>query len=239
MIDWFQRLSGECYLEAFAARALEQDGFAVIDGPASGEQLDQLVGAYDRAMGEAEEPDKRVGRQSTRVHDFVNRGAAFDSLYQFAPFLAACCETIRQPFKLSNMLGRTLHPKTGWDDIHVDFARDQDGSPMLGFIIMIDEFTQENGATRFWAGSHHHPAGVTADRIPESELVPACGPQGAIVVYNGSVRHGHGPNLTDRSRRSIQGAYIRRHARGFGLPARMRPETLGRIGPLAEYLIAV
>ena len=36
-----------------------------------------------------EEPDKRVGRQSTRVHDFVNRGVAFDSLYQFAPFLAA------------------------------------------------------------------------------------------------------------------------------------------------------
>ena len=41
-------------------------------------------------------------------------------------------------------------------------------------------------------------------------------------------------------RRSIQGAYIRRDAEsGENLPARMLPETLARISPLAKYLLAV
>jgi ectoine hydroxylase-related dioxygenase (phytanoyl-CoA dioxygenase family) len=61
-----------------------------------------------------------------------------------------------------------------------------------------------------------------------------------VVIYNGSIWHGHAANLSDESRRSIQGAYIRRDApSGVDLPARMRPETLARISPLAKYLLAV
>ena len=54
-----------------------------------------------------------------------------------------------------------------------------------------------------------------------------------MVVYNGSVLHGHGSNRTDRARRSIQGAFIRRNDAGFGLADRMSSETRQRIGPLA------
>jgi hypothetical protein len=53
------------------------------------------------------------------------------------------------------------------------------------------------------------------------------------------VWHGHGANSTERPRRSIQGAYIRRNARGFALKERMLPETLERIGPRARELLAV
>jgi ectoine hydroxylase-related dioxygenase (phytanoyl-CoA dioxygenase family) len=105
---------------------------------------------------------------------------------------------------------------------------------MLGFIVMLDAFTPDNGATRFWPGSQH-----AVEQPPSSESVPACGPAGSIIVYNGSVWHGYGANATDLPRRSIQGAYIRRNAEGFGLAARMRPETLRRMGPLARYLLAV
>ena len=68
----------------------------------------------------------------------------------------------------------------------------------------------------------------------------ACGPAGSVIVYNGSVWHGHTANQTSEPRRSIQGAYIRRDAESrINLPARMRPETLGRIGELAKYVLAV
>jgi ectoine hydroxylase-related dioxygenase (phytanoyl-CoA dioxygenase family) len=60
-----------------------------------------------------------------------------------------------------------------------------------------------------------------------------------MIVYNGSVLHGHGSNETDQPRRSIQGAVIRRDAPGFDLAACMNPETLKRIEPLANYLIGV
>ena len=146
---------------------------------------------------------------------------------------------IGAPFKLSTMHSRTLNARTPADTLHVDFARQpqdcaRDAWPMLGFIVMIDEFHSANGATRFLPGSHRavEPSGA-------GEAVPACGPAGSIIVYNGSVWHGHGANTTDQPRRSIQGAYIRRDATGFDLAARMLPETLGRISPLARHLLAL
>jgi hypothetical protein len=47
-------------------------------------------------------------------------------------------------------------------------------------------------------------------------------------------------NRSVEPRRSIQGAYILRDAdSGENLRARMLPETLSRISPLARYLLAV
>jgi len=61
---------------------------------------------------------------------------------------------------------------------------------------------------------------------------------GAVIVYNGSVLHGH-RNEPDHPRRSIQGAHIRRGAKtGTDFGARMRPDTLRCIGPLAQDLVA-
>jgi ectoine hydroxylase-related dioxygenase (phytanoyl-CoA dioxygenase family) len=108
---------------------------------------------------------------------------------------------------------------------------------MVGFIVMIDEFRNENGATRFLPGSHLSSSGMGNESI--RDLVPACGPSGSVIVYNGSVLHGHGPNETNDPRRSIQGAYIRRDATGFDLASRMCVETKERIGSLARYLIAI
>jgi ectoine hydroxylase-related dioxygenase (phytanoyl-CoA dioxygenase family) len=106
---------------------------------------------------------------------------------------------------------------------------------MLGFIYMIDEFTEDNGATRFIAGSQ----GI--ETLPESfSSVPACGPAGSVIVFNGSVWHGHGPNETDQPRRSIQGAYIRRNEDSSAtLSVQMLPQTLDRIDALAKYLLNV
>jgi len=234
--DWFTHLVAECRLDSSTADALQEDGFAMIDGPLPPERLNALALAYDRVVDEATSPDKSIGRTSTRVYDLVNRGAEFDLLYVHAPLLGAACQVVGGPFKLSNMLARTLHPRANAQAWHADVKPGEDGWPMLGFILMLDEFTPENGATRFLPGSHEDPNAV--ESAPESDLVPACGDRGRMVVYHGSVVHGHGPNLTDRPRRSIQGAYVPRGARGFGLAERMTPGTRARIGELAAYLIA-
>jgi ectoine hydroxylase-related dioxygenase (phytanoyl-CoA dioxygenase family) len=115
---------------------------------------------------------------------------------------------------------------------------------MAGFIFMVDEFREDNGATRFLLGSHLWstvppdlvPGDLKAD-YPGQAL--ACGPAGSMIVFNGSVWHGHTANRSREPRRSIQGAYIRRDAEsGENLAARMLPETISRIGSLAKYLLA-
>ena len=115
---------------------------------------------------------------------------------------------------------------------------------MVGFIFMVDEFRRDNGATRFVPGSQrwgHAPSDVMQDATADYEgQVSACGPAGSVVIYNGSVWHGHGANQTKERRLSIQGAYIRRDDKqGTNQKARMRPETFARIGSLAKYVLNV
>jgi ectoine hydroxylase-related dioxygenase (phytanoyl-CoA dioxygenase family) len=80
-----------------------------------------------------------------------------------------------------------------------------------------------------------------ADRRAEHDgQVMACGPAGSMIIFNGSVWHGHTANTSQRPRRSLQGAFIPRDGRaGTGFSARMRPETRARLGPLARHVLAI
>ena len=234
MNDWFRTVVHGTHLPADAAVRLRDRGFCVVPGPVPAGELDALAAAYDRAMAKADPADRREGRTTVRVHDFVNRGAEFDPLYIHAPLLAACCQLIGQPFKLSAMLGRTLLPAKPAQELHVDYARDALGWTMVGFIFMVDEFRRDNGATCFVPGSHNQV------KVTNPQLVPACGPAGSMIIYNASVWHAHGANTTGEPRRSVQGSFIRREApQVIDLPSSMRRETIERIGPVARYLLAV
>src|SRR5262245_2995948 len=92
------------------SRELEEKGFVVIPGPATGADLARLTGAYDAVMASATEPDLRVGSTTTRVSDMVNRGEEFDAVYVYGPLLEACRRVIGKPFKLSSLVARTLRP---------------------------------------------------------------------------------------------------------------------------------
>jgi hypothetical protein len=229
-------------LSASARQALVDAGFVVIPGPIPGDHLEHVSEAYDIAVASADAADVGIGRTTTRVHDFVNRDPAFDPLYVHPPVLEACEFIIKQPFRLSQMAARTLRAGSPAQDLHVDYASDAAGWTMLGFIFMVDDFRPDNGATRFVPGSHRSPdlAGIVDLRSDHEEQVLACGPAGSMIVYNGSVWHGHTANRSGLPRRSIQGAYIRRDAKsGIDLRSRMRPETISRLGAIAKHVLAI
>jgi ectoine hydroxylase-related dioxygenase (phytanoyl-CoA dioxygenase family) len=244
MQDWFSIIGTGRELSASAIQHLRDVGFVVIPGPVAANRLPQLAAAYDAAVASASSDDVGIGSSTTRVHDFVNRGSEFDDLYVYQPILEACCHIIEQPFRLSTMLARTVRPRSQAQALHVDFERDKDGWTMVGFIFMVDEFRSDNGATRFISGSHNWstvPKKLMKDPLADYEdQIVVCGTAGSIIIYNGSVWHGHTANSSGEPRRSIQGAYIRREAQSGGnLPERMRPDTLARISSLARYVLAI
>jgi len=214
--DWFSVIAAGCALSTGALQDLREVGFVVIHGPVVPDALAHLVSAYDSAVACANADDLSEGSTTTRVHDFVNRGPEFDGIYVYQPILEACCRIIGQPFKLSTLLARTLRPGSRAQGLHVDFKRDAEGWPMIGFIFMVDEFRRDNGATRFLPGCHRWC------RSPED------------------VMNGHATNQSGEPRRSLQGAYIPRDAEAaINQAERIRPETLARIGLLAKYLLAI
>lgn len=245
MEDWFSLIKNGRQLSTDSLKDLQEVGFIVLPGVVEIGDLPQLAAAYDSVVESASSDDKKIGSLTTRVNDFVNRGHDFDALYIHQPLLDICTCVINQPFKLSSLHARTLRPKSQAQGLHVDFKSNEERFPLVGFIFMVDEFRDDNGATGFVPGSHKWsvtPNEITNENLAdyENQIQTACGQAGSLIVFNGSVWHGHMANLTDAPRRSIQGAFIPRDAQSaIDFKSRMRSETLARISPFAKYLLAI
>lgn len=230
-------------LSVDSADALTTSGFVVLPGPLSAPELTRLQAAYDHACASAAPTDVHVGRASTRVTDFVNRGSAFDWIYTWPPALHAARRVISGRLWLSAFHARTLHPHADAQELHVDLPRTSDAWPMLGLILMVDEFRVDNGATRFVPGSQHQTDGLdrVADRTaPYPGEVHACGPAGSIILFNASTWHGYAANTSRDGRRSLQATFIPRSGRrATDFIARMQPDTLARLDSVARDLLGI
>jgi hypothetical protein len=241
---YFNNIASSKMLSIASVTQLVESGFVIIPGPISTERLPALSAAYDDVMDSGTGPDFKIASTTNRIYDLVNRGPAFDDVYVYLPLLEACRHVIGEPFKLSSLLGRTLRSESPAQELHVDLPRRSPDSPMAGFILMIDPFRPDNGATRFVPASQNWPD-VPSDRLsnPRSSFpgeVLACGQAGSMIIFNGAIWHAHTANSTTEQRRSIQGYFVRRNAQsGMDFSVRMHPETLSRIGLLARYLLSI
>ncbi len=224
--------------------ALDDCGFVVLPRVVETHQLQGVRDAYDAVMSSATEPDLRVGTTTTRVNDVVNKSAEFDWLWVFPPLLDACRRTIGAHFKLSSLVARTLRPRMPPQGLHVDVPRHSADWPLVGFILMVDEFRPDNGATCFLPGTHlrtESPEHVLADpRADQPGQALACGPAGSLLIFNGSTWHGHTANRSDAPRRSLHGAFIPRNGRSatdFG--ARMSPARRAGLNAAARGVLAI
>jgi hypothetical protein len=243
MIDWFETISASGALVQPAAQELQRQGFTVIHDALSRVDLQRLSRTYDVAMSSAS-GQLRIGSTSTRLGDVVNLGEEIDALYVFPPLLDACRRVIGRPFKLSSLHARTLHPHSLNGKLHVDVQRDSADWPLVGFILMVDEFRPENGATRFVPGSHRWScppdAQLSATRGDHVAQVQACGPAGSLIVFDGSAWHDHAANTSDTPRRSIQGAFIPREGKAAeDFAAGLQADTRARLSPVARYVLAI
>jgi hypothetical protein len=226
------------------ADALAEQGFTLLPGPYSTEELARLQAAYDTECSSAAPGDVGVGRTSTRVTDFVNRGPGFDVVYTWPPALDAARRVVGGPVRLSALHARTLRPGASAQELHVDVPRTSDAWPMLGAILMVDAFRSDNGATRFVPGSHRWtdlPESVLADPLaPYPGELLACGPAGSMILFDASTWHGHTANASAAPRRSLQATFIPRRGRpATDFAARMQPETLARLDAVARYVVGI
>jgi len=244
MDDLYDALAAGTELPSSAARELHERGFVVLSGPIAADEIARAANVYDAMVASATANDVHAGSTTTRVNDFVNRGHEFDALYVFPPLLEACCRTIGGSFKLSSLHARTLRPHTPAQELHVDVDRASADWPLVGFILMIDEFRADNGATRFVPGSQHwldKPDSVMTDRRADYDgQLFATGPAGSLIVFNGSTWHGHAANTSNGARRSLQGAFIPRRGRAAtDFSGRMPPATRERLGSVAHYVLSL
>ncbi len=195
------------------AAGLASDGVAVIDHLADPDlmarTIDEMAPYLDAVSGG---PDDFSGRQTRRAGGLVARSEAARSFVDHRGVLGVVDRVLAHATNYQLHLTQiiAIGPGQPAQPIHRDqWAFDFFPFPagyevQCNTIWAMDDFTEENGATRVVVGSHRHE-----DRLELSpgDTEPAEMDAGSVLLYTGSLYHGGGENRTDRVRRGMNITY--------------------------------
>jgi ectoine hydroxylase-related dioxygenase (phytanoyl-CoA dioxygenase family) len=229
---------------------LDADGYLVLEDFVAPAQLDALHERINRLF---EELGERAGfefkkePQTDRLANLVD----YDPIFQWAvglPKLLSCVgHVLGADFKLSSLNARSARPHSDWSQpLHCDTGAlpDTRGNTVCNIIWMLDDFTPDNGATRFVPGSHR------SGKLPQEALADAnaahpnerllTGRRGTVVVMNAHLWHGGTANHTDRPRLAMHSFYCRRDFPQQQYQKRLlRPDTQARLDSDLRWLLAL
>jgi ectoine hydroxylase-related dioxygenase (phytanoyl-CoA dioxygenase family) len=78
---------------------------------------------------------------------------------------------------------------------------------VLNTMWALDDFTEENGATRLVPGSHGRPIAEQPQSDDDASVIAAM-PAGSVMFYVGSIWHGGGANRSDKPRLGVILEYV-------------------------------
>ncbi len=189
-------------------RALDETDLAVIV-----RRFDELV----ESEGERAGLEAHQEQGTSRLANLVDKDPIFDRIWNHPLQLAAVAHVLDwQEMKVFSLNGRAALPGQGHQNLHVDWADAVAPGDyrICNSIWLLDDFTEENGATRIVPGSHRSartPKDALEDpRAPHPDEILVLGRAGDCVVFNSHLWHGGTQNRTDRPRRAIHAAFVRR-----------------------------
>jgi ectoine hydroxylase-related dioxygenase (phytanoyl-CoA dioxygenase family) len=229
---------------------LDENGYLVLPGILSGEQLADLRERFAELLAEeGDEAGKEVHQEAgtDRLADLVNKGQVFDVTYTHPRVLAGIAHVLNGDLKLSSLNARFAKPGEGLQGLHADWDRLERAGDfqVCNSIWLLDDFTEQNGATRLVPGSHRrgtempedHMADTTAPH-PDERLLIA--PAGTVVVFNSHTWHGGTRNETSNSRRAMHAYYCRRNvAQQLDQRKYIRAETRRRLSDAALTVLGL
>jgi ectoine hydroxylase-related dioxygenase (phytanoyl-CoA dioxygenase family) len=176
--------------------ALERDGFAVVPRVVDAADAAELRAALEVAIETYPHRDFAGGRDVGMVHALMLWGRPFEKLLtnpRLRGFLAAALgdTCVLYAYTSSSM---PPHSRNYSSRIHVDCPRFIPGYVTnVGVTLMLDDFTEESGATYVLPGSHRLPDAPKEDEFFRG-AVRAIGRTGDAILFNGRTWHRGGEN---------------------------------------------
>lgn len=201
-------------LPAFQAR-MANEGWALFEAavprPLVGRMRDDLAHAWEvcRAI---QERNGVANDAELTVHHLLGNGDSFTDYIEASAPLDPYFDSYFGGRYILNSLGGAINTRgrTSYAQrIHRDIRSYSGHMPLLiNTLVMLDDFTPENGATWLLTGGHRlAEAPSEADFHARAER--AVGPAGSVLVFNSNLWHAGGDNRTDAPRRSITPMYCR------------------------------
>jgi ectoine hydroxylase-related dioxygenase (phytanoyl-CoA dioxygenase family) len=199
------------------AQRLRDDGYVVVSGMLSADELQAARADLGRVLETT--PTGRnafEGRATQRVYALFAKTRTFDRA-AVHPLLLEVLDQVLGHYQLSAPVGIRIGPGEAAQVLHRDdavYPLPQPGPPVvISTMWPLDEFTENNGATRFIPGSHRWEPGRRPG--PDDPVRTATLSPGEVMFYLGSLWHGGGANRTARPRLGVLLEYV---------PAWLRPQ---------------
>ena len=184
--------------------ALERDGYAVIedafDADSVADARAELTAILERTPAGR---DDFEGHLTRRVYALFAKTRSMDGAATH-PLVLTVLDRVLSEYQLSAPTGIEIGPGEVAQPLHPDDALYPIPRPHTELVVNVmwplDDFTEENGATRLIPGSHRWANEFPG---PEAETVAIEMPAGTALVYLGSLWHGGGANHTDHARLGV------------------------------------
>jgi ectoine hydroxylase-related dioxygenase (phytanoyl-CoA dioxygenase family) len=187
------------------AQRLMADGYVVVTGMMADEDVQTARADLDRVL--AATPTGRnpfEGFSTQRVYALFAKTRTFDQA-AIDPLLQDVMSRVLGPHQLSAPVGIRIGPGEAAQILHRDDSIYPVPEPHPPLVVNtmwpLDEFTVENGATRFIPGSHAWEPGrkpTPGDQVEQAVISP-----GSAMFYLGSLWHGGGANQTGQPRLGV------------------------------------
>jgi ectoine hydroxylase-related dioxygenase (phytanoyl-CoA dioxygenase family) len=233
---------------------IEQQGYTIIPNAIPEEQRRAAIAAMEEVYERERAIAERFGEQTANqkvARNVIGKHRSFETFYDNPPVVAVCRQVLGEDMILYDTTGRSLLPGGGREErhgfqIHVDrgdftVTPFQGGTHLplaINVLWALVDFTEENGATVIWPGTH------TSLEVPDAEkdtpgFVRAVMPAGSVVMWDAATWHASGRNESDHARHSAIGFYQRSWVKGVisnehvlpsDVRARLTPEMRRLLG---------
>jgi ectoine hydroxylase-related dioxygenase (phytanoyl-CoA dioxygenase family) len=229
-------------IDEIAAR-VEADGVCVVPDFVPRDLLGRIRARADE-LNESERSGGNAFLESEganqRVFNLVNKGEVFEDIVQHADVMAVVGKLLGD-FILSGFSSNTTGPGGEEMMLHSDSGYVPPPHPeyllSANAIWMLDDFTEENGGTRYVPGSHKLRTNPDPGR--EYTTVPILGKAGSVAFLHGYTWHKTGNNTSrDQQRRALFAYYVRPFLRvQENHIVSVREEVWHRASPALRHLL--
>jgi len=217
-------VSNEAHTTEEAQASLDEFGYFTVEGAVDASLLKKLRREIDsgtraclqmqldRGLGQREGttelPNGGDGALGGAAHHIVSAGGSFLELLEENPLFDIVASHLGGTPFILNSFGAVTNTNTNnmyehGKTIHRDSRRFfADFHEQCWLMVMVDDFTIDNGATWFLPSSHKMANTPTAERF-YSEGKQITGKAGTIVAFDGRLWHAAGKNITDSPRRCL------------------------------------